>query len=288
MSSSVFITGATGNIGRHLTKLFSQSGVHVRAAVRSRANVASANLPNVEWVEADFDRPQTFDSALRNIDRVFVLSPFLPTLAEMSNELVDRARKAGVKHIVRLSAVGANPKGKLMLSRWQGNAEQHVQESGLTWTILRPTFFMENILNNFGASIKEQGKFYVPHGNGKAPYIAARDIASVAFEALTGKGHEGKIYELSGPQSLSNYDVAGILTRVAGKNVEYIDVPEDAARQSMLAMGVPQWMVDSLMELNTLVKNGWTANVAMTLKDITGKESTTFEQWATEHRSAWT
>ncbi len=287
MAATIFITGSTGNIGRHLVKLFSQGGVHVKAAVRSKAKVASLNLPNVEWVEADFEKPATFDAALKGIDKIFVLSPFLPTLAEMSNDLVDRAKKAGVTHIVRLSATGANPRGNITLAQWQGNAEKHIQESGLAWTMLRPTFFMENILNNFSASIKTQGKFHVSHGAGRVPYIAARDIAGVAFEVLTGKGHEGKTYELTGPQSLSDHDIAGTLSKVAGKKVEYVDVPEDAARQSMLGMGLPQWMVDSLTELNNIVKQGWTANVATTLEDITGKDATTFEQWAMEHKNAW-
>lgn len=287
MAATIFITGSTGNIGRHLVRWFSQGGVQVKAAVRSKAKVASISLPNVEWVEADFENPATFDAALKGIDKVFVLSPFLPTLAEMSNDLVDRAKKAGVKHIVRLSATGANPKGKITLARWQGNAEKHIQESGLAWTMLRPTFFMENILNNFSGSIKTQGKFYVSHGTGRVPYIAARDIAGVAFEALTGKGHEGKTYELTGPQSLSDHDIAVILSKVAGRKVEYIDVPEEAGRQSMLGMGLPRWMVDSLSELNNIVKQGWTANVATTLKDISGKDATTFEQWATEHKQAW-
>jgi uncharacterized protein YbjT (DUF2867 family) len=287
MAATIFITGSTGNIGNHLVRMFSQNGVQVRAAVRSKAKVASQNLPNVEWVEADFERPSSFEPALKGISKVFVLSPFLPTLAEMSNELVGRAKNAGVKHIVRLSATGANPKGKLLLAQWQGKAEEYIRESGLAWTILRPTFFMENILNNFSGSIKNQGKYYVAHGNGKAPYIAARDIAAVAYEVLTGKGHEGKTYELSGPQSLSDYDIAGILTKVAGRNVEYVDVQEDAARRSMLDTGLPQWMVDTLTELNNILKQGWTANVATTLKDLTGKDATTFEQWASEHKNAW-
>jgi uncharacterized protein YbjT (DUF2867 family) len=287
MAATILITGSTGNIGTHLVKLASQRGLQTRAAVRSKAKVTSANLPNVEWVEADFDKPQSFDSALRGIEKVFVLSPFLPTLAEMSNDLVDRAKKAGAKHIVRLSATGANAKGKISLSQWQGKAEKHIQESGLAWTILRPTFFMENILNNFGASIKGQGKYYVPHGSGKAAYIAARDIAEIALEALTAQNHEGKIYELSGPQALSDYDVAAILSKVAGKKIEYVDVPEDVARQSMHGMGLPEWMVTSLMELNYIVKQGWTGSVETTLKDLTGKEGTTFEHWAKEHKSAW-
>jgi len=287
MSSSIFITGSTGNIGRHLVKLFSEKGVSVRAAVRSKAKVAPLKLPGIEWVEADFDKPASFDSALKWIERLFVLSPFLPILAEMSNDLVDRAKKAGVKHIVRLSAVGANPNGKLSLAKWQGNAEKHIQASGLAWTILRPTFFMENILNNFSGSIKAQGKYYVPHGSGKAPYIAARDIAGVAYEALTGSGYEGKIYELSGPQSLSDYDIAEILSQVAGKKVEYVDVSEDASRQSMSGMGMPEWMVGCISELNSIVKQGWSANVSSTIKDIVGVDATTFDQWAREHQNSW-
>ena len=287
MAGTVLITGPTGNIGTHLVRLLSKSGTRVRAAVRSKAKITSLNLPGVEWVEADFNNPASFDPALKGVERVFVLSPFVPTLAEMSNDLVDRAKKAGASHIVRLSASGANPKGTLMLSQWQGNAEKHIQASGLAWTILRPAFFMENILNNFSGSIKTQGKYYVPHGSGKAPYIAARDIAAVALQALTARGHEGKIYELSGPESLSDHDIAKILSGVAGRSIEYVDVPEDEARASMLGSGVPQWMVDCLMELNDIVKKGWTANVATTLKDITGEDATTFEQWAEEHLNAW-
>ena len=276
----VLVTGATGTIGRDVAKLLSKNGVPVRASVRDQAKARKQFDSDITLATFDFEDVASFPDSLKGVERVFLLPPLMPNQVEVANAFVDAAKRAGVPHIVKLSVIGADTDPPYTFGKWHAASDQHVRESGLAFTFLRPNSFMQNFMNYFPP---RDGTIYLPWGNGKASFIDTRDIAAVAAEALTSDGHEGKTYTLTGPAALGIAEVASILSEVAGREINYVDVPESAAREGMLQAGLPQWQVEPLLELHATNKqNRWTA-VTSDVEKVTGKPATTFAQFARDH-----
>src|SRR5947199_2180208 len=280
MSKSVLVTGATGTIGRDVAKRLSEKGVSVRAAVRDQAKARKQFGSNIALAPFDFENEKTFSGALEGVEKVFLLPPLLPNQLEVMNVFVDAAKRAGVRHIAKLSAIGVDDETRPTAIKWHGANEQHIRESGVAFTFLRPNSFMQNFFTYFPP---RNGAIYLPWGNGTASFVETRDIASVAAEVLTSDGHEGKIYTLTGPAALGIAEVAQILSEAAGREFKYVDVPEDAARDGMLQAGVPKWQVEALMELYAINKqNRWSA-VTADIEKVTDTGPTDFAQFARDH-----
>src|SRR5437588_4579677 len=279
MSKPVLVTGATGTIGRDIAKRLSEGGVSVRAGVRDQAK-AKKELPDIALVPFDFENEKTFSGALAGIEKVFLLPPLLPNQLDVMNTFVDAAKRAGVRHIVKLSAIGVDDEAQPTAIKSHSANERHIRESGVAFTFLRPNSFMQNFITYFPP---RNGAIYLPWGNGTASFVDTRNIASVAAEVLTSDGHEEKIYTLTGPTALGIADVARILSDAAGRKFKYVDVPEAAARDGMLQAGVPPWQVELILELHAVNKqNRWSA-VTSDIEKITGTPPTDFAQFARDH-----
>jgi uncharacterized protein YbjT (DUF2867 family) len=280
MAKNILVTGATGTVGRDVAKALSKKGAAVRAGVRDQAKARSQFNDDIALVTFDFENEKTFSGALEGIERVFLLPPLLPNQVEVTNAFVDAAKRAGIAHIVKLSVIGIDNATQFTLGKWHAANEQHIRQSGLAFTFLRPNSFMQNFITYFPP---RNGSIYLPWGDGKASFVDTRDIASVAAEVLTSDGHEEKIYTLTGPAALGIADVARILSETAGREFKYVDVPEDAARDGMLQAGVAQWQVEALMELHALNKqNRWSA-VTSDVEQVTSTPPTDFAQFARDH-----
>ncbi|MBF9253268.1 SDR family oxidoreductase [Pontibacter sp. 172403-2] len=290
MHTTVLITGATGTVGREVVIQLSmlEGDIRVRAGVHSLIKGENLKrLPGVEIVEMDFESQASLHAAFTHADKLFLITPSTKYQVDMSRTLVDEAKKKGVKHIVKLSGIGADEEHGIEMARWHTAIEQYIVASGIPYTFLRSAAFMQNFANYDAESIKNEGKLYQPLGEGRVAYIDVRDIAAVGVEVLTGSGHEGKAYELTGPEALSNYDVAHILSEVTGKQVAYVDVPEEAARQAMLQQQQPAWMADALLELNRMYKAGGSSKVTDTVRQITGRAPRSFRQFAEDYRECF-
>lgn len=280
MSKPVLVTGATGTTGRDVAKRLSEKGVTVRAGVRDQAKASKQFGPDIALATFDFENEKTFAGALEGVEKVFLLPPLMPNQVEVANAFVDAAKRAGARHIVKLSVMGADTEPPFTFGKWHAAGERHIHESGLAFTFLRPNWFMQNFMNHFPP---RDGVIYLPWGNGKAGFVDTRDIAAVAAEALTSNGHEGKTYTLTGPAALGMAEVAKILSEAAGREIKYVDVPEAAARDGILQAGLPQWQVGALMDLHATNKqNRWTA-VTSDIEKVTGKPATRFAQFARDH-----
>ena len=279
MSKPVLVTGATGTIGRDVARQLSGEGVAVRAGVRDQAK-AKKELPDIALVPFDFENEKMFSAALEGVEKVFLLPPLLPNQLELMNRFVDAAKRAGVGHIVKLSAIGIDDETQSTAIKWHGANERHIRESGVAFTFLRPNSFMQNFITYFPP---RNGAIYLPWGNGTASFVDTRDIASAAAKALTSDGHEGKIYTLTGPATLGIAEIALILSEVAGREFKYVDVPEAAARDGMLQAGVPPWQVELVLELHAVnEQNRWSA-VTSDVEKVTGTPPTDFAQFARDH-----
>src|SRR2546421_540656 len=280
MSKSVLVTGATGSVGRNVAKRLSEKGVSVRAGVRDQAKARKQFGSNIALAPFDFENEQTFSGALEGVEKVFLLPPLLPNQLEVTNVFVDAAKRAGVRHIVKLSAIGVDDETRPTPIKWHGANEQHIRESGVAFTFLRPNSFMQNFITYFPP---RNGAIYLPWGNGTASFVDTRDIANVAAKALTSDGHEGKIYTLTGPAALGIGEVALILSQVTGREFKYVDVPETAARDGMLEAGGPRWQGELVMELHAVNKKNRWDTVTSDIEKVTGTPSTDFAQFARDH-----
>ena len=282
MSNTILITGATGQVGSHVVRQLSTEGKQFRALVRSQEKAAAMDAPGAEAVIGDFSQPETLDAALIGVEKLFLLSVGFPNQVELQGNVVEAAQRAGVRHIVKLSALGTSPDAPTSLGRWHAQTEEQIRESGIAYTFLHPHSFMQNVMMSIG-SIKAQGAIYAPIRDGKFSAVDARDIAAVAVATLTEDGHEGKTYDITGPEAISYTDIAEKLSTAIGKTVTYVNVPPEAARQGMLDAGLPEWLVDDLSILNEIYASGQAADVSSVVAGVAKKEPITLDQFARDY-----
>lgn len=279
----ILVSGATGTNGSEIVRLLSAAGVPVRALVRNKAKAtAIADLPGVELVEGDFDNPASLEAALAGIDKAFMLPPFVNNMVELQHNFIEAAKRAGTKHIVKLSAFGADVNSSIMLGKWHGQSEKELEASGMAYTHLQPNGFWQNMLA-FGQSIATDGKFYLPSSDAKISNVDARDIAAVAAAVLKEDGHAGKTYLITGPEALSYYEVADQLSELLGKPVTYVDVSPADYKATLVQWGVPEWMADALNELFDIYRMGYGAVVTDVVATVAKKEPITFKKFAQDH-----
>jgi uncharacterized protein YbjT (DUF2867 family) len=270
-------------VGKELVKKLSTRGERVRAFVRCRSQRNAIALPGAEFVEGDFNDFSSFVTALTAVDRLFLLIPSSPDVERQQKEFVDVAQQKGVRHIVYLSQLGADEHStKGRFQRYHGVVESHIRKSGISFTFLRPNLFMQALLN-FRASISSQGALYAPAGNAKISVVDVRDIAAAAERALTEAGHNGKVYEITGPESLTHGEMAATLSLVLGKPVKHVDLSSAAMREALLGFGLPPWQAEGVVEDYDQYRDGEAAAVASTVRDVTGAEPLTFGQFARDY-----
>jgi uncharacterized protein YbjT (DUF2867 family) len=271
----ILVTGATGTVGAELIRKLSERGTPARAFVRKRAQAQTIALPGIEIVEGDFTKPETFTRALVGVDRLFLLIPSSSQVEKQQRNFVDAAKRNGVRHIVKLSQLGANAHSPGRFQRYHGAVEHHILRSGIAYTFLRPNLFMQALLN-FRSTISSQGTLFAAARNAKVSVVDVRNIASLAEHALTESGHEGKIYDITGPESLTHAQMAEQLSQALRKPIKYVDVRLEAFREALLSFGLPPWQAEGVVEDYEQYRRGEASLVTSTVRDITGNEPTAF------------
>jgi len=281
----ILVTGATGTVGGEVVAQLRDDGRRVRALVRD-PHQAGRFGEDVEVVVADLEKPETLAVAFDGITTAFIATNG-ETLATLEGNAFDAAKTAGVRHVVKLSGrhVNADFMARTPLGGWHARSEQQLQSSGLAWTILRPGMFASNFLMWLD---RDRSVIALPIGNGKDCPIDPRDIAAVAVAVLTTPGHDGAIYEITGPGWLSADEAAAEISTAVGKPVTYTDIDEDLMRQAMLAGGAPAAQADSMLAYFAAVKNGSIYHPTHTVHDLLGRPARTFGDWAVHNRAALT
>ncbi|HWS85430.1 MAG TPA: SDR family oxidoreductase [Pyrinomonadaceae bacterium] len=283
----ILITGATGTTGREVIAELRRLGAEgVRALVRDPARADFIREAGFEAVAGDFERPETLGAALEGVERALLLTPPTPDTVKHHREFVVAAAEAGVRHVVKLSAIGADADAPEGFGKWHGQSENLLKTSGLRWTMLRPNFFMQNLLGQ-ARQIAATGHIYQPLGNARASFIDARDIAAVAARALTEDGHEDQTYTLTGPEALSYHDIAAKLSEATGRTIDYVPVSPEQFRAGAVGAGLPEWLVSALERLNELFASGAAAAVTDDVRRVGRKELTTFDQFARDYAEAF-
>jgi uncharacterized protein YbjT (DUF2867 family) len=276
----IVVTGASGLNGSLLVARLAGAGTPVRALVR-RAD-ALAPMPNVEIVQGDMLRPETLASALRGVDRAMMISSSAPNMLEVQSSFIDAARRAGVRHVVKLSGIMPELDSPFRFARMHGQIERHLEASGLAFTHLRAGEFMHAYFRQV-PNILARGALLLPMADARIASIDVADIVEVAAHVLTSSGHEGKTYRLTGPEALTMTEVAEKLSSVTEKTIHYMDVPPEAAKQAQLASGLPPFQVDAIAELFAERRRGKESTVFADVETLLGRRATTFDTFATRN-----
>lgn len=234
----------------------------------------------------DLGKPHTLDAAFAGVDKVLLITPVSPDAVELGKNAIAAAKKAGNPHVVQVTANVPEPVNETEVGRQRTVAEAELRKAGLPYTIIRPTFFMQNTMMAI-QTVASDGVIYMPCGEGRMGMIDIRDVGATVAEVLTSSGHEGKTYILTGPASISLSDVAANLSSVLNKDVTYVSVPVEAARKAMVDLGMPGWMADMYNELfKNFSQNG--ANFATDdVEKIIGHPATSYKQFAQDFAGAF-
>jgi uncharacterized protein YbjT (DUF2867 family) len=283
-SSPILITGAMGNIGRAVIAQLGEAEVPVRAVDLDPTSVAEA-FGHVDAARFDFTDPATW-TVFESVDTMFLVRP--PALSNISRDMIpalEAAKRAGVQHMILLSLQGAEnnkvvPHAKI---------EAWLRESGLAWTFVRPSFFMENLSTTHVSDIRDRDCLMVPAGKGATAFVASEDVARVATAALLDPAsHVNRAWTPTGPQALTYDQVAATLTDVLGRPIRY--GRPGIARYLIHAtrtLDLPVAMALVTTAIYTIARLGKASGLTDDVQTVTGQAPIDFEQWAQRHRHVW-
>ncbi len=281
----ILVTGATGSNGRELLNRLLALGVAVRAMVRPRSGQANDLPQGVELAKADFDDGASIAYALAGIESAFLVTSSSERVEEQQLRFVERARTSGVRHIVYVSQLHAARNSPVRFLHYHAVVEA-ISSSGMAFTHLRPNLYMQGLLG-FRSSIKSEGRIYAPASDARVSIVDVRDIAAAAAAALTQSGHEGKVYDITGPEALTHAEMASRLSEALGKQITFVDIPEAAMRSALLSFGFPEWQADGLVEDYAHYRRGEASAISPAVQAVTGQASHAFREFARDYKQAF-
>lgn len=277
----ILLTGATGNIGRELVTQLAQTGKPFAVLTRNtkKTQMMMGQVPGIKLVEGDISAPSTLTHAFDGIERIFLLTPSDYRQVEHQRNVIRAAKASGVKHIIKLSVVGAHSNAPAQLMRWHAQSEREIEQSGMAWTHIRPHVFFQywlqliypiKLTGGFYASLKE----HVP-----LPALDIRDIAAVAVRCLTEPGHEGQTYRLTGSEALTNGQVAQKIGKVLGKPLIYRYSSPEETKAGMLQLGMEPWFADFVVGMDDAYSLGDYGEITYDVYKLLGRPPITADQF---------
>lgn len=279
---TILVTGATGTVGSQLVRSLAQApDLHVRAFVRNLQKADALANRRIELCRGSFEDTDRLSAALRGVDTLVLITPTGPMAAEQAQVAIAGAKAAGVRKIVRLSAIRASIEGPTENSRQHAQTERELRESGLAYALLRPQFYMQNLLGAAGSVVNE-GKLYSAVDDGRIGMIDARDVADCLERAVGCSDYDGRAWELSGPQSITHDSVAAVLGEALGRTVACVRVSPEFMSESMRAFGADDWMVRLMADYTRAYRDGFGDFVTDVVETMTGRPARGIETFARE------
>jgi uncharacterized protein YbjT (DUF2867 family) len=283
MSNKILVTGATGNIGSALVEALKAAGADF-VVMTSRPGTTIAG---VETRQGDFADVQSLKKAFTGIDTLFLLLPLVENKLQLAHNAMAAAKAAGVKHIVRSGGAGADSASAYALPKLQGEIDDVVRGSGIAFTLVQPSTFMQNYVNYQRDAVKA-GTIYAADNGQATSFIDTRDIAAVAARVLTEPAsHAGKAYLLTGGEALTGAQTAALISQALGKAVTHVSISTEAAVATMNQGGMPPFIINVMDSLNKVVSAGYTAGVTDDVEKVLGRKPRTFAAFVSDNTDVW-
>ncbi|HEX8120191.1 MAG TPA: NAD(P)H-binding protein [Solirubrobacteraceae bacterium] len=282
----ILVIGATGNTGGAVVRELLARDVPVRGLTRSEEGASALRALGAQAAIGDLADPLSFVDALRGVERMYLSSPAAPTLGEHEANAIAAAEQEGVYHVVKLGALGQATSSPVRFGRLHAEATEALQSSSLRWTVLMASGFMQNVLA--AAPTIATGQYFSSLEDARVAHVDARDVAAVAAEALAVEGHENCTYTLTGPEAISNDDVAATLSEVLGHAVEHVRLSDEQVAAALVQAGVPEWNVEGLVELwEHTYRSGAASTPTADVEAVLGRPATSLRTFAEDHRDAF-
>ena len=278
----ILITGATGKTGSATAKSLGEKGERFRALIRNEEKKEGLESLGGEVVIGSIENTDVVNQSMQGVKTVLVLLPNSESQLALEKQLVDSAKQAGVERIVKMSSIEATPDATSPIPKLHLESEEYIKQSGLAWTMIKPNFYMQNLLASAG-TIKDQGKIFLPMGEGKTGMIDTTDVGKVLAKVLSEDGHESMNHEITGPEILSFDEVAEIFSQVLGKQVDYVDVPMDAYKETLGQFLTNQWHLDAVIDLFKGIAEGGIEDKTNTFNELTGETPKSLSQFLAEN-----
>jgi len=276
---TILITGSTGNIGSSVATHLREAGESFVAGVRGEAGEGEVSI--------DFGDPGRMQEALEGVHTLFLLLPVTDDILRHAEVVLAAAKAAGVRHVVRSSAQGADAGSELPLLRVHGRIDEMLQESGLEWTLTRPSSFMQNFLTFYAYPIA-QGAVYSAAGDGVAAWVDVRDIGAVNAAILRDPSRfRGQTLTVTGPEDLSKDAAVAALAAALGRSIDVVPIPDEAAAKVFVDMGMSDFMVGMLASSDQMMRAGLLQGPTTTVEDVAGRAPSRFAQFVSDHLDAW-
>ena len=286
MTGRTLVVGASGLVGGEATRLLARAGCAVRALVRSPARAET--LPaQAEIALGDLADPASLDAALDGVDAVLLVSSQAPDQVALQGNLVAAARRAGAPHVVKISGFLTALDGPAASGRWHAETEAAIREAGLPWTFLRPPFFMQNLLRLRPHAVSG-GEIALPVPSGRVAMVDARDVAAAAVGALGLAREHGRAHLVTGPEALGFEEVARRLSARLGRTVAFRPTSAHETRRALEEAGAPPWRVELVLAFYEGFESGDGAEVSESVRELTGREPRSFEDFVDDHLEALT
>jgi uncharacterized protein YbjT (DUF2867 family) len=276
------VTGATGKAGSQVVRALRARGARVRAFVRDAEKARQLFGEEVELAVGDFGDRSSVRAALEGVEAMLLSCVDDPRRVEWETSAIDAAAAAGVRRIVKLSTIGAAPGAPVAFWDWHGRVEEYLGSSGVPAVILQSSFYMSNLLAA-AEQVASESRLYAPAGEARVAMIDPHDVGAAAAAALTGAGEDGRTYVITGPEAITWGQIAAALSSATGRVVEFVDVPDEGAKQGLIAAGLPEFVAEQLITIFGQLRQGIAEQVTDGVYTLTGSRPRSFAEFARDH-----
>ena len=280
----ILVTGATGNIGHHLVRELTAINAPFKVlAYSGKAN--KRQFHGVKTIVGDFADPASIRAALQDVTAVFLLLPDSPARVFLEKVLIEEAQQLGTApHIVKLSIIGADRHASAPILKWHGQGEELLEASGLPYTHLRANWFIQDMFADQAQPIVREATIYQPHDDAQVSLLDIRDVSAVAAKVLTKPGHQGRTYEITGPEALNFEQIAEKLSTHLGKPITYSRISDAIAWQTMISGGLDPQVAHNYLTLFQFHRRGGAARLTGFVEIITGRPPLTLDAFISQNK----
>ena len=278
----ILVTGATSAVGKAVIEELLARKVLVRAFLRKPVDAAKLQAQGVEAFLGDMTKQASVAQALQGIESVYLITPVAEDLLETEGLWAQEGKKAGIRHLIKQSEIGADPQSVSPLLQYHGRAEDAIRTSGVPYTILRTLYFMQNFAPMYAHSIITRGMIYAPLADARMSYVDARDVGAVAARLLTKEGHQDQEYEVTGPESITCTQLAEIFSSFLHTPVHYATISDEETEKALLGRYSP-WRARAVVTLLQFYRQGGGNLVTPVVDEVTGRKPCTAAAFISEH-----